>query len=117
MERKPFRQRLQLTFTEEDCMQRYRLISWPDRISAYSPSSLVALSSPPLSGTMEDYWDFMSHVLDGCDRRDDAPCVFAQQPLPPERADCGAMSSAVAGPLWGATIILGGWQIRHRGTT
>ena len=49
----------------------------------------------------------MSHPLDGCDQRDDAPSVFAKQPLPPERADRGAMSSAVAGSFRGAIIIWG----------
>ena len=53
--------------------------------------------------------DFMSHPLDGCDQRDDAPSVFAKQPLSPERADRGAMSSAVAGPVRGCHHYLGIW--------
>ena len=49
----------------------------------------------------------MSHVVDRCDRRDDAVTVFAKRSLPPERADRGAMGSAVAGLFRGATIIWG----------
>ncbi len=60
---------------------------------------------------MEYHWDFTSHVLEGRDRRDEAPSVFAKQPLPPENGGRGAMCG---GPLKGVPPLSGGGRSLQR---
>lgn len=96
-------------------MQRYCPTSWPARIFAHTSSSLVALSSPLYQGqwrtTRTSRAMLLMGAIDGMTLSQFSP----KQSLTPGRADRGAMDSAVAGLLRGATHYLGGWQICRRG--